>query len=467
MNKYTRLGKNTITVFIGNAGAKLIGLLMLPFYTRWLSVEGYGTTDIINVYVNLLLGLATACIANAVFIFPKGQPVEQQKSYFSSGLCFAFLSLGVTALLFKAVTVIFAYKEISNSFTENVWFIYGLLVTSFLQQYIQQFARSIGKMKIYSATGIILTVGAALFSFFMIPKWGVFGYVFALIFANLAAAIYSFLLSGAFKYLAIKTISKNTCVEMLKYSIPLIPNTIIIWLVGSMNRPLMEHHLGLHAIGIFAVANKFPGILSMIFSIFFISWNISVLEEFGKEGYTRFYNRMFRLIITGLVFLFFIITISSKLIIRIFTTPNYYDAWEYIPLLMLGVIFQSISVFVGSNFSASRESKYYFYSSIWGAVSSLLFNFILIPLFGIMGAAISFVISFAVIAVSRILHSWKYVEIEDSKVYILMLLICVATIVVMTYIHIVWLRYSLMGCLFVLLVCVNLGLKSDLLKQGY
>ncbi|MDR0364995.1 MAG: polysaccharide biosynthesis protein, partial [Bacteroidales bacterium] len=84
MGKYRRLGKNTLLVFIGNMGAKIIGLLMLPFYTRWLSVEDYGTTDIINVYVSLLLGLATACVAEAVFIFPKGQPVERQKAYFSS-----------------------------------------------------------------------------------------------------------------------------------------------------------------------------------------------------------------------------------------------------------------------------------------------------------------------------------------------------------------------------------------------
>ena len=57
MNKYKRLGKNTLLVFIGNAGSKLIGLVMLPFYTSWLSVEDYGVTDIINVYVSFWLAL--------------------------------------------------------------------------------------------------------------------------------------------------------------------------------------------------------------------------------------------------------------------------------------------------------------------------------------------------------------------------------------------------------------------------
>lgn len=88
MNKYKRLGKNTLLVFIGNAGSKLIGLVMLPFYTSWLSVEDYGVTDIINVYVSFLVSIVSCCIAESIFIFPKGQKVEKQKQYFSSGIVF-------------------------------------------------------------------------------------------------------------------------------------------------------------------------------------------------------------------------------------------------------------------------------------------------------------------------------------------------------------------------------------------
>ena len=69
MNKYKRLGKNTLLVFIGNAGSKLIGLVMLPFYTSWLSVEDYGVTDIINVYVSFLVSIVSCCIAKAIFLF--------------------------------------------------------------------------------------------------------------------------------------------------------------------------------------------------------------------------------------------------------------------------------------------------------------------------------------------------------------------------------------------------------------
>jgi O-antigen/teichoic acid export membrane protein len=437
---------------------------MLPFYTRWLSVEDYGTTDIIGVYASLLLGLATACIAEAVFIFPKGQSVEKQKGYFSSGLFFAFFSLLSTAGLFEVISIVFKQNNISNSFADNLWLIYGLLTTTFLQQYMQQFTRSINKMKIYSITGIILGAGTALFSFFTIPNWGVYGYVLALILSNLLSSIYSFLFSNSYRYLSFTTIKKNIWIEMLKYSIPLIPNGIMWWLVGALNRPLLENYIGMHAVGLLAVANKFPSILSLLFVVFATSWQISVLEEFGKEGYSIFFNKMFRLVVFGLMFLFFIVTISSKLIVSIFTTADFYEAWKYIPILVLGIVFLSISGFAGSNFSATRESKYFFYSSIWGAASSIIFNILLIPRLGIMGAAISVPASFAIMAAARIKYGWKYVRIKNIIRYLLMLLFGILTIIIFLNTQMVLITYLSMVFLFFLFLLTNYDLKEDFIK---
>jgi O-antigen/teichoic acid export membrane protein len=416
------------------------------------------------VYVTLLLGITSASIADAVFIFPKDQDVERQKNYFSSGLGFSFLSLAVTAFLFKIASGVLAYKEISNSFTDNVWFIYGLLVSSFLQQYIQQFVRSIDRMKIYSTTGIVLTVSTAVFSFLIIPKRGVSGYVFALMLAHIVAAGYSAVFSGAFKYLTLRAVKKNTCVEMLKYAIPLIPNSIMWWFVGAMNRPLMEKYLGLHGVGIFAVANKFPGIISLAFSIFGVSWQISVLEEFGKERYEHFFNTVFRIVFTGLFIIFFIIVFFGRFIISIFITPDFYEASRYISLLTLGAVLSSVAGLIGSNFSAARASKYFLYSSIWVAVFSVIGNFLFIPRLGIMGAAIVASISFMAMIVSRIVYGWKYVRIKNIPLYVMMLLIALTAIVVMLYVQTGWKKYCLLASLVCLFACINHGLVRDALK---
>jgi O-antigen/teichoic acid export membrane protein len=370
-------------------------------------------------------------------------------------LVFAVCSLLVTAILFKTVKSIFAYHGISNSFTNNAWFIYGLLVTNFLQQYIQQFIRSIDKMKVYSTTGIVVTVSTAVGSFLIIPRWGVFGYVVALIIANFAGVAYSFLCSSAYRYFRVSSIRKNVCREMLKYSIPLIPNGMMWWLVGAFNRPLMEKHLGMYAIGIFAVANKFSSIILVMFSIFAVSWQVSVLEEFYKERYERFYNTMFHVLTSGMFILSFVITILSKIIIGLFVDSAFNEAWKYIGILTLGAMIQGMASFVSSNFSAVRKSKYFFYSSIWGAVSSIIFNLILIPSFGIMGAAVSMSLSLSILAASRMFYAQKYVKIHNIIRYLAMLLIACLTIIVMLYVQSVVLKCFLFVSFFALFLILN------------
>jgi O-antigen/teichoic acid export membrane protein len=319
-------------------------------------------------------------------------------------------------------------------------------------------------MKIYSTTGIVLTVSTALFSFFIIPKRGVSGYVFALMLANVLAAAYSTVFSGAFKYLTLKAVKKSRCVEMLKYAAPLIPNTMMWWLVSAMNRPLIERYVGMREVGIFAVANKFPSIVSLIFSIFSVSWQISVLEEFGKEKYTYFFNTVFRIVVTGLFLLFFIIAFCGQLIISILTTPAFYEASRYILLLTLGAVLSSVSGLAGSNFSATRKSKYFFYSSVWGAVFSVIGNLLLIPRLGIMGAAIAVILSFMAMAISRVAYGWKYVRIQNIPLYAGMLLIALAAIAITLYVQTSWRKYCLLAAFVFLFVCINYGLIRDILK---
>lgn len=186
--------------------------------------------------------------------------------------------------------------------------------------------------------------------------------------------MYSFLFSGSYKYCSLASVNNECCREMLQYSVPLIPNGVMWWLVNALNRPVMETYVGLHGIGLFAVANKFPGIISMIFAIFVSSWQISVLEEYGKDGYGSFYNKIFRGVVLILLVLLVIVTFISKWLVSFFTSLDYLDAWIYIPVLTLGV-FSCVSGLAGSTFSAVRKSRYFFYSSVYGGLSSIVFNF--------------------------------------------------------------------------------------------
>lgn len=429
MGRYSRLGKNTILVFVGNIGSKMITFLMLPFYTKWLSVSDYGITDMVTIYVSFLLGIITLSLAEAVFIFPKDQDHSIQKKYFSSAFGICSLSFILTAFIFFVVKYALSELNIKNTFTEHTWTIYTILITSALQFFLQQFSRSLDKVIIYATSGIVLTFATAIFSFWLIPKYHLSGYFTAQIIALAITSTYTYTASKSYSFTSIKSVSKEACVEMLKYSMPLIPNGIMWWIISALNRPITEEYLGLHEVGIFAVANKFPAIIMILFSIFSYSWQISVIEEFKKENYKDFYNKMVQLIFSILILVSCGMTILSPYIIKI-VDNKFIEASSYIPILSIGVVFSSFSGLVGTNFSAIRKSKYYFYSSVWGATASIILSLILIPSFKLYGACIAIVVPHLIMALSRLFYSWKYVKLEKLYKYVSLIIINLSLIVI-------------------------------------
>ena len=163
-------------------------------------------------------------------------------------------------------------QKMHNVLSDYTWLIFWLMVTSYMQSYCQSFTRSLNKMMQYSIAGIVLTLSTALFSVLFIPHLGLSGYALSLILAQLVAAIYSFVAGGCYKYIQFQGNSWSSVKEMLTYSAPLLPNGIMWWLVNGLNRPIMEHFLCLAAIGLYAVANRFTGMLFSLLSILSTAW---------------------------------------------------------------------------------------------------------------------------------------------------------------------------------------------------
>lgn len=423
MGRNKDLIKNTAFVFIGNVGSKLMSFIMLPLYTRWLPPDAYGITDIITTYALLLLNVVAFDISDAIFVFPVGATEENIKKYYSTGFFFQIICSIVYFLIFFTLSLI----ENHSLFFEYIWYIYGILISNLFQKYTQDFCRGIKKMTVFSYTGIIQSASLAFLSIILIPNFGVAGFVIASISANTLTGMFTFLYSKSHLYLGIKYFSFDSLKEMLVYSIPLIPTAIIWWLINSLNRPLLESHVGVFAIGLFAVANKLPTLINLLFSFFQQAWIVTVIEEFKKDDFGDYYNNMFKMIFSVQLLGCIIIAICSKLFLSIMTTSEYYSAWVYIPIISISVLFSNTSAFCGTVFTACRKSKYIFYSVIIGGLMAIAANFLLIPLYGLMGACFSICISHICSALSRIIMSSKIVKFQNCNYVFIQLLIFTTT----------------------------------------
>ena len=82
--------------------------------------------------------------------------------------------------------------------------------------------------------------------------------------------------------------------EMLKFSIPIVPNQLNWWVVNSSDRYIISYFLGSALNGIYAIAYKFPTMLQIIFHLFYQSWQDTTLAD-SEEDSSGFYTNVFRI----------------------------------------------------------------------------------------------------------------------------------------------------------------------------
>lgn len=400
----------------GNLSSKLISFVLLPVYTHYLSTAAYGESDMINVYASILLSLITCCVADGMFVFPKKEDENGKKGYFTSGLVFVVCSFIIVAFFLSLLDKIFENQQ--GVLLLDKWWIFLMSFSMFICHYFQQFALSLEKTLLYSVSGVVLTILMAALAIILLPIFGLPGYLLSIIFANVGSALFLLISCRQYNYISPRHLDKDYLKRLLNYGIPLIPNSAMWWLMNGLNRPIMEVHLGLSAIGIYSVAYKFPTVLSMLFQVISHSMSITVVDEYGKPDFNVFYNRVLRVLTMSVLLVGTILCVLSKWLIVVFADAEFFSAWQYMPVLTLAVIFQSMGAFIGNIFMAEKQSKYFFYSSIWGAGASILFTILFVYLWGLYGVCIAIAASFLVMFVLRVFYAWDKINLFSIYYYL-------------------------------------------------
>src|SRR5699024_9564659 len=129
--------------------------------------------------------------------------------------------------------------------------------------------------------------------FLVIFDWGVTGYFLAYISAYIISTIYLLIVAKPLRNARFNNLNKEISLTFLKYSIPLIPNSLMWWLINSSSRYFISWFVGIEANGIFAVSSKIPALINIISQVFSQAWQLSAFEEYEKSNDTSFYSNIF------------------------------------------------------------------------------------------------------------------------------------------------------------------------------
>ncbi|WP_099330698.1 lipopolysaccharide biosynthesis protein [Priestia aryabhattai] len=459
MNIYKRLLNNSLIFAVGNLGTKLLVLLLVPLYTYYLSKEEFGTVDLLTTTLSFLIPIFTLSVFDSVLRFAMDKNCDKQ-SVLSNSLVVTLIGFIVLCCLYPLFTFLLPFEGFVSYF-------YSLLFLQSITTIFTQYIRALGKIKLFAWSGILNAFALLICNliFLVLFHMGIIGYFISLIIANITTIIFVVMVGKVVQDLSVKKINIKLTKEMLVYSIPLIPNALMWWIMGLSDRFIITYYLGLGANGLYAVANKIPSVLNIINSIFFQAWQIAAIEEANSKDKSKFFSNVFNIFSIVMLTSTSIILVFLKLIVVVMVSASYNDVWKYVPFLLLGVVFSSFSGFLGTNYIAAKKTGGVFKTSVIGAIINIGTNLTLIPLLGINGASIGTLLSFAVIWILRIRDTKKFVNLQISIKKLTLTFTVIGIQIGILYINLK-LEYILQIILLVVIILINLSDINMIIKAA-
>ena len=458
MNKKKQLAKNTLIIFMGKVCTQLISFLLLPLYTGCLSTKEYGLVDLIQTYVTLLVPIITLELEMSVFryLIDSRDKEQDNKKVLSNN--FAILIFGL--VVFSLFYVIFT----SFVHIPYRWLILIDIIVCTCSGNFLQVSRGFGRTLDFSISCIITGVSTIISNIILLVgfNFGADGMIISMAVANGLCSLYLFFRLKLYKYIDFNLTDIKLIKEMNKYSIPLIPNGVSWWIVNVSDRSIITFVLGNAANGLYAVSNRFPTIISSLLGVFNLSWSESAALHINASDRDEFFSDVTNTVVKLFSCLGVGMIACMPFVFPILVNSKFNEAFDYIPYLVLGSIFNVLICIYSGVYIAKKLTKQVAITAVLGAVINILINVLFIKYIGLYAAALSTAISYFIMMLYRHIDLKKYVNIKFEKGLLIKTIIIYVFSIVLYYSHNLYLNIFNL-----LVVCIySYILNRTILKDG-
>ena len=405
------LVKNTGIIAIGQVSTKIINFFLLPLYTNILSTSEYGLVDLLTTYTSLLTVLVGLQINAGLFRFlvTNRDFKGTLTTICTTSLCFELVCCIVYMTIFLIVS---PWITIGNK-----WFLVAHVIAIILLNFFSGFCRGLGYNKIYALANFLSAFTTLICNVITIAwmRLGPEAMLASYIIGPMIGICILFFKGGFKNYFDIKHCSRSWILDLLKYSVPLVPNELSWSLLHSSDRMIITNALGMAANGIIAVASKFSKIYTTLFSIFNASWTEQVVLHYKDQGGKEYIGKMFdeMLCFFGGIAIFIILCMpfAYKMMVP---NPDYANAYNLVPIYIVAVFFNAVIGLISAIYAVENETKKAALTTVVAALVNIIIDIILVKRIGVYAAPVSSLCGYLVISI------WRLIDVNNRycKIYL-------------------------------------------------
>lgn len=415
MKRGKRLVGNTIIIAIGNLSTKVISFLLLPLYTSILTTSEYGTYDLLITLAAFLIPVITLLMEESMFRFLIDCENEEEKKVVITQTClYCIVSIIIFSLL------IFLVSLFINIPYKYLFILY--LISSVMTALKNALTRGLGKIKLFSLTNFLSSLIIIILNIIFIAKLriGVSGLLLSSILGHAIISLLVFIILKIWKYVSINKLNVTKMKEMIKYSLPLVPNSISWGIINLSDRLVVTTFLGTSANGVYSVSYKFPTIIDTIYGFFYTAWKEEAAKTLKDSDSSLFYNKVYSVLKNFMWSITIGLLSILPFIFNLLVNSSFDQAYLYIPVLLVAIYYSNIAGYYGGIFTAYKDTKVMGITTIIGALINLFVDLLLIKYIGIWAAAVSTLMSTMFVYIFRRVKLRKYVNLNENKIYFIL-----------------------------------------------
>lgn len=422
MKREHSLISSTIVLFIGSALPSVALFLITPILTENLTREEYGSFDLIHVLTSLLIPAVLLQIQTAVFRFLIEERDSKAEMKETVSTVFAF-ALPVSLLTVSLVSVFLRFGDWQIKLMIGIYlFMYTMVLV------VGQVARGLGRTREYAASSVHSSLILLVLVFLFVKTWpmGLKGVLFAYTSSSVIATAILFLRVRVYSCLNVSSVSLPKLRQLLKYSCPMVPNGMAMWVMRMSDRAVISLFMGVEWNGVYAAAAKIPSMVDLVQGAFSNAWqeNASMVLNDDDVGtyYSGIFKNFFHLVAGMTSLLLAAVPILFSLLIR----GNYQDSYVHIPILVVAEFFYCLATFFGGIYIAYKKTRSVGITTVAAAACNIVIDLVLIRRVGLYAASLSTLISFALLFAYRLIDVQKIIRISVRLPYMLLVMAVLA-----------------------------------------
>lgn len=397
-NSYQKFTKDIILIGIARFLILFLGVVRLPLLTKTLGAHDYGIWSQIGVTLMFCLAFVDLNLTGAMLRF---LAAEKNKRAIQDDFCSVVSIVFSCGLIVSLVMIVFAYPIAMNFFDGAVQIIRItalLMLLRLLSFAYLSLLQAFQQMKRYSIVIIARECGqVGLIAYLALNGYGILSIVSSALAIEVVTLVSLFFLIKS--QISIKKPHFFRMKEYLSYSLPALPAKLAFWVVQSSDRYVIGYFLGVTSVGIYSAAYILGNLLFVVTSVLTVVLTpaLSKLYDEGRMNEVKTtlrYSFKYSLAI-AIPFIFGSVVLAEP-VLRVLSTPEIAGRGSTIvPLIALGISFYGIYAIPLQHLLLVKKTK--IVATIWviAAIVNLGLNILVVPYWGILGAATTTLIAFA------------------------------------------------------------------------